>query len=549
MSKRKTGGRSTPGRQPRRRLSRRSVVAVIMSLSLLGAGVALARLGSLRGPSRPAPEPATPAAGSFSPASPSKEYIYAGGRLVATEEPNGAPAAPTALGGSYKSITWTDNSNNESGFKVEREATECGSGWTQIGAVGPDVTTYKQGIQCCGTKYRVRAWNASGDSNYSNVATPEDGACYRYDNSTVDSAAEGFSATQNPSGAWSYGYQASAGAPFTLFVNNNNIFGLEPGLSTWYLTNAFNLPALIHNATGSPKSYYGATHPPDLLNLFPGTASQRSVVRWRAQGAATIKIEGRFQGLDATTTDVSVTHNLTASLFAANVTGFGSQSPFSITRAVAAGDTIEFAVGNGNGDLQHDSTGLSVKVTVQAPPPLTYDAVGEFSPTQNQGVAWSYGYRTPTAFALLPSNSNIFGLEAGMHTWYLPNAFNLPAVIHNGTGMTKSYYTATHPPDLLNLFPGAAGEKAVVRWTAVRAGTAQIGGRFQGLDATTTDASVVQNSTSIFSGNVNGLGNQLPFTLTRAVAAGDTIEFRVGYGGNGTVASDHTGLAVTITLQ
>jgi hypothetical protein len=365
----------------------------------------------------------------------------------------------------------------------------------------------------------------------------------------VESVVEGFSATNNPSGSWSYGYQASSGAPFTLFVNNNNIFGLEPGLSTWYLPNPFNLPAVIHNGTGSPKSYYGATHPPDMLNLFPGTASQRSVVRWRAQGAATIKIEGRFQGLDTTTTDVSVTHNLTASLFAANVTGFGSQTPFSITRSVAAGDTIEFAVGNGNGDLQHDSTGLAVKVTVQAPPPVTYDAVNEFSPTQNQSGAWSYGYRTPTAFALLPSNGNIFGLEAGMHTWYLPNAFNLPAVIHNGTGVTKSYYTATHPPDLLNLFPGAAGEKAVVRWTAVRAGTAQIGGRFQGLDATTTDASVVQNSTSIFSGNVNGLGNQLPFTLTRAVAAGDTIEFRVGYGSNGTVASDHTGLAVTITLQ
>lgn len=529
-------------------------MAVIMSLSLLGVGVALARLGSLRGPSRPAPEPATPAAGSFSPASPAKEYIYAGGRLVATEEPNGAPAAPTGLGGSYKYLTWSDNSNNESGFKIEREATECGSGWTQIGAVGPDVTTYKQGIQWCCTKYRVRAWNASGDSNYSNVATPEEGTCYFYDNSTVDSAAEGFSATQNPSGAWSYGYQASAGAPFTLFVNNNNVFGLETGLSTWYLPNAFNLPALIHNGTGAPKSYYGATHPPDLLNLFPGTASQRSVVRWRAQGAATIKIEGRFQGLDATTTDVAVTHNLTASLFAANVTGFGHQAPFSITRTVAAGDTIEFAVGNGNGDLQHDSTGLSVKVTVQAPPPLTYDAVGEFSPTQNQGVAWSYGYRAnaTAAFALLPNNDNLYGFEPGIHTWYLPNnGWNLPAVFHNGTGVTKTYGTyITHPTTLLNLHPGAGGERSVVRWKAARAGTVTVEGRFEGLDTrgTTTDVSILHNSTVISGGNINGFGNRATFSLTRAVAAGDTIEFSVGYG-NGAVLGDSTGLAATITLR
>ncbi|MDT5271182.1 MAG: hypothetical protein QOH49_3368, partial [Acidobacteriota bacterium] len=44
-----------------------------------------------------------------------------------------------------------------------------------------------------------------------------------------------------------------------------------------------------------------------------------------------------------------------------------------------------------------------------------YDAVSDFSPTQNQGAAWSYGYRAPGgAFALLSSNDNIFGLAAGM---------------------------------------------------------------------------------------------------------------------------------------
>ena len=81
-----------------------------------------------------------------------------------------------------------------------------------------------------------------------------------------------------------------------------------------------------------------------------------------------------------------------------------------------------------------------------------------------------------------------------------------------------------------------------------RAGTAQITGRFQGLDVTTASVSVVKNgSATLASGNVNGLGNQVPFSLSVAVAAGDTVEFRVH--GNGDNQHDSTGLAVAITLQ
>lgn len=541
----KKSGRTKREPPAKRGKALNQVAAGGLILALVSAGTALALLR----PARPSLGTTTvPAAiaqtqNNFAPGSPSKEYIYAGGRLVATEEPSPAlPSAPTILRTlSDRYIGWTDNSNNETGFKIERSASSTGP-WEQAGLVGPDVVVFKIGL---GYYLRVKATAAAGDSAPSNVInhTWEIVEWPWYYEVTGE-----FSATQNPSGAWSYGYQNSAGAPFVLFVNNNNIFGLETGLTSWYLPNAWNLPAIIHNGTGVSKSYYGATHPPNLINLFPGTSTQRSVLRWRAQRTGTIKIEGRFEGLDATTTDVTITHNLSASLFGANVNGFGSRAPFSVTREVVAGDTVEFTVGNGNGDLSHDSTGLSVAITVQAPPSVTYNAVQEFSPTQNQTGAWSYGYRSGTTFAMLPNNNNVFGLEAGLHTWYLPNAFNLPAVIHNGTGVTKSYYGATHPPDLLNLFPGASGEKAVVRWTAPQAGTARIGGRFQGLDAATTDVAVTHNGASVFGGNISGLGNQAPFTLTRTVAAGDTIEFQVGYG-NGTVSSDSTGLAVAITLQ
>jgi hypothetical protein len=90
------------------------------------------------------------------------------------------PVAPTGLtatpaSSSQINLTWTDNSNNEAGFKIERCA---GAGcsdpdFTQIAAVGVGVTNYSNtGLPASATYiYRVRAYNAGGDSNYSNEAS------------------------------------------------------------------------------------------------------------------------------------------------------------------------------------------------------------------------------------------------------------------------------------------------------------------------------------------------------------------------------------------
>ncbi|HXG64344.1 MAG TPA: hypothetical protein VNO70_04505 [Blastocatellia bacterium] len=81
---------------------RKAGLAIILVLSLMAVGGVLAQLGALQ----PATK-ALPAAGaqaqpaSLSPASPSKEYIYAGGRLVATEEPSGATQPPPAYEGYF----------------------------------------------------------------------------------------------------------------------------------------------------------------------------------------------------------------------------------------------------------------------------------------------------------------------------------------------------------------------------------------------------------------------------------------------------------------
>src|SRR5262249_32580130 len=83
------------------------------------------------------------------------------------------PAAPsaltaTALSSSSIQINWTDNANNETGFKIERK-TGAGGTYAQIATVGANVTIYTNtGLASATTYfYRVRATNSGGDSAFS----------------------------------------------------------------------------------------------------------------------------------------------------------------------------------------------------------------------------------------------------------------------------------------------------------------------------------------------------------------------------------------------
>ena len=68
-------------------------------------------------------------------------------------------------------LTWTDNSTDEDGFKIERSTAPTGT-FVQIAVTGPDVTSYTDSGLANATTYcyRVRAFNAAGDSDYSDVA-------------------------------------------------------------------------------------------------------------------------------------------------------------------------------------------------------------------------------------------------------------------------------------------------------------------------------------------------------------------------------------------
>ncbi|MBU1412687.1 fibronectin type III domain-containing protein [Myxococcota bacterium] len=86
------------------------------------------------------------------------------------------PAAPTDLtatvdGTAQITLNWTDNADNETGFRVERA--EDGVNFTEIGTTAAGVTSYDDTPVAAMVEYsyRVRATNDDGDSDFSNVAT------------------------------------------------------------------------------------------------------------------------------------------------------------------------------------------------------------------------------------------------------------------------------------------------------------------------------------------------------------------------------------------
>lgn len=110
------------------------------------------------------------------PANNVKASVMAGAGVGGGSPPPSPPSAPSGLTATTASSTqinlaWTDNANNEDGFKVERSTD--GTNFTQIATVGAGVTSYAStGLAASTTYYyRVRAYNAGGDSAYSNLAS------------------------------------------------------------------------------------------------------------------------------------------------------------------------------------------------------------------------------------------------------------------------------------------------------------------------------------------------------------------------------------------
>lgn len=182
----------------------------------------------------------------------------------------------------------------------------------------------------------------------------------------------------NPNGAWKYGYQIgldySQADPFTLFDFPHSSDAGQNQL--WQTFNYYlwaGVPAIMMSPGKTPDQYFVMLRG-GALNLNPGLEDQlgpesrdgvRTTVRWTAPAAGSYSIDALFEGVATyhyhnglSTADVNVLKN-GVSLFSGEIrgtvgipgiegaSGDDQSQAYKQTLSLAAGDTLDFSVGDG----------------------------------------------------------------------------------------------------------------------------------------------------------------------------------------------------------
>jgi hypothetical protein len=182
------------------------------------------------------------------------------------EAPSNLVATPVSS--SRVDLVWQDNSDDETGFKIERKT---GSGsYSQIATVGAGVTSYSSSSLRAGAAYcyRVRAYKGTLNSDYCDEASattlpPPPSA------PTLKSPASGSTVPVSTpklewnasSGAASYGVQLSISSSFAnLIVNETGItdlyYDIAPATLNWNTAYYWRVNAVdVFNSTSRWSSY------------------------------------------------------------------------------------------------------------------------------------------------------------------------------------------------------------------------------------------------------------------------------------------------------
>ncbi len=233
-------------------------------------------------------------------------------------------AAPTALtatavSSSQISLSWTDNSTTETGFKIERSPVD-NLHFTQVATVGANVTAFTDSGLTESTKYyyRVRAYNALVNSAYSsqknattlaNVPIAPSGLTITSTTSTAIVLAwtdnsgneQGFSVQRKKGATGTYTEIATRGANVTTYTDNDS--ALIDGTQYYYKVRAYN------TAGNSPFSNevngYTALAKPTSATAI-ARSSSRIDLTWNDNSAAETgyKIE-RKKTIDGTYTQIT----------------------------------------------------------------------------------------------------------------------------------------------------------------------------------------------------------------------------------------------------
>ena len=176
---------------------------------------------------------------------------------------------------------------------------------------------------------------------------------------------------------------------------------------------------------------------------------------------------------------------------------------------------------------------------------VTYNPAADFSAASPTSGPWQYGSAPTLAGAFALGTAQPIASE--VDTWGAPG---LPGVFHNRSSSPIHFAnTVSLAGGEIGMHPGAGGEYAVVRFTAPATADYAINAAFAGRDDNFggTDAHVLVSGRELFAAEVGSGGAGMAQPQTVRLAAGQTVDFRVGYGANHTYYGDSTNLTGTVT--
>ena len=203
-------------------------------------------------------------------------------------------------------ITWTDNSINEDGFRVERAGSDAGP-WTTLVSTSPGITSTQDGNSTPSQErvcYRVVAFNKSGDAPPSNTActafpfAPTTLVAKAVDGQTID-------LTWTDNSAFEDGYEVQrccqTGSIVVANLPANAVSYRDAGLAP-NAQYSYTVRAKKDQGFSAPSNYASAitaTAPPSapVAGAYPASSSIITVYWYDTSGIAeTFRVERSFDG-------------------------------------------------------------------------------------------------------------------------------------------------------------------------------------------------------------------------------------------------------------
>ena len=346
------------------------------------------------------------------------------------------PADPTnlvanAISATEIALAWSDNSNDETGFKIERSAD--GSSFTQIATVAADTTTFSNTGLTASTSYtyRVRAYNSAGDSGFSNTATattpaaippaPANLTATAISNSQINLAwtdlsttETGFKIERSADGS-SFTQIATVAADTITFSNT----GLTASTSYTYRVRAYN-SAGNSGFSNTATATTPAAIPPAPANLT-ATAISNSQINLAWTDPSTT--ETGFK-IERSTDGSSFTQIATVAADTTTFSNTGLTASTSFTYRVRAYNSA------GNSGFSNTATATTPAAIPPAPANLTATAISN----SQINLAWTDLSTTETGFKIERSTDGV------AFTQIATTSANVQSYSSTGLTANKKYY-------------------------------------------------------------------------------------------------------------